>query len=141
MFIKGAKLPQQKKKVVTYFFSSICSPRLSVFLPLLPKFQCLNFLDFWNPWRKSNLKNWYQIRKLLFLKGEKLLGKKKVVFRRILPYYQDFFGIGATIRIGPEMLCLLYAEFFLAGVNLLLQHIQCLVVNYIFSLAFCILFV
>ena len=27
-------------------------------------------------------------------------------------YYQDFFGIGATIRIGGEMLRLPYARFF-----------------------------
>ena len=31
----------------------------------------------------------------------------------ILPYWQDFFGIGATIRIGGEMFCLPYAGFLL----------------------------
>ena len=45
-------------------------------------------------------------------KGGKIAGQKKFVFRRILPYLQDFFGIRATIRIGREMLCLPYAGFF-----------------------------
>ena len=31
---------------------------------------------------------------------------------RIRRLLEDFFGIGATIRIGGEMLCLLYAGFF-----------------------------
>ena len=45
-------------------------------------------------------------------KGCKIGVQKKLVFRRILPYWQDFFGIGTTIRIGPDMLCLLCAGFF-----------------------------
>ena len=46
-------------------------------------------------------------------KGCKIATLKKYVFflRRILPYQQDLFGIGATIRVGREMLCLLYAGF------------------------------
>ena len=40
--------------------------------------------------------------------------KKKLVFRRILPYWQNFFGIGATIRIGRENLCLPYVGFFVS---------------------------
>ena len=45
-------------------------------------------------------------------KGCQIAAQKKVDFWQILPYYQDFFGIGATIRIGWEMLCLPYAGFF-----------------------------
>ena len=36
----------------TYFFFFICSLRLTVFLPLLPKVQYPNFLHIWNPWEK-----------------------------------------------------------------------------------------
>ena len=45
-------------------------------------------------------------------KRRKIAAKKSLFFWQILPYYQAFFGIGATIRIGPEMLCLPYAGFF-----------------------------
>ena len=31
---------------------------------------------------------------------------------QILPYYQDFFGINATIRMGQEILCLPLAGFY-----------------------------
>ena len=44
-------------------------------------------------------------------KGCKIAAQKKFNFRWILPYYQDLFGIGATIRIGREMLGLPYAGF------------------------------
>ena len=30
----------------------------------------------------------------------KIAAQKKIFFWQILPYYQDFFSIGATIRIG-----------------------------------------
>ena len=44
-------------------------------------------------------------------KGCKIASQKKLVFWRFLPYYQDFFGIGATIHIGREIFCLMYAGF------------------------------
>ena len=46
------------------------------------------------------------------IKGVKSARQKKFDFRQILPYWQDFFGVGATIRIGWEMLCLPYVGFF-----------------------------
>ena len=58
-----------------------------------------NFLDFRNPWGKkwkevvSDLKTFAQ-------KGCKIAPQKKFAFLRSLPYKQDFFGLGATIRIG-----------------------------------------
>ena len=35
---------------VCLFVRHTFSPRLTVFLPPLPEFQCPNFLDFWNLW-------------------------------------------------------------------------------------------
>ena len=37
-------------KSFTDFF--ICSLRLHIFFPPLPKVQCPNFLDIWSPWKK-----------------------------------------------------------------------------------------
>ena len=51
------------------------------------------------------------IQKNFAYKWCKITAKKKFVFLVILPYQQDFFGIGATIRIGQAMLCLPYAGF------------------------------
>ena len=45
-------------------------------------------------------------------KGCKISEQKKLTFWRILPYYKDFFDIGATLFIGREMLSLPYAGFF-----------------------------
>ena len=70
---------------------------------------------------KGNGKKWSQILKLLLIKGVKLPRKM-------------FFGIGATIRIGQEMLCLPYAGFFLMFDGL---PVHCSSLNYlsiIFSL-------
>ena len=44
-------------------------------------------------------------------KGCKIAAHQKFVFWRILPYYQDFFGIGASICIDREMFCLTYSGF------------------------------
>ena len=49
--------------------------------------------------------------KLLLIKGVKL-SSKNIFLKQIFPYLQDFFGIGATFRVGQEILCLLYAGFF-----------------------------
>ena len=51
------------------------------------------------------------LKKTIAHRGCKIAAQKKLVFRRILPYWQDFFGIGATIRIGRVILCLPYARF------------------------------
>ena len=62
---------------------------------------------------KNKGKKWSQIWHFVLIKGVKLPAKKSIfVVRRILPYQADLFGIGATIRIGREMLCLPYAWFF-----------------------------
>ena len=48
-------------------------------------------------------------------KGCTIAAQKKIsFFRRILPYYQDFFGIGATIRIGHA-----------SGVPCHVSHVRC----------------
>ena len=47
-------------------------------------------------------------------KGYKIAAHKKNFLGQILPYKQDFFGIGATIRIDKEILCFAYAEFLLS---------------------------
>ena len=52
-----------------------------------------------------------QIWILLLLKGVKLLPKKKVLFSINFALLAGFFGIGPTIRINREILCLPYAGF------------------------------
>ena len=42
-------------------------------------------------------------------KGCKIAAQKKVCFSANFALIAEFFGIGATIRIGREMLCLPYA--------------------------------
>ena len=77
--------------------------------------QCPNLLDFWICWgkvmersslrfkkkKKKNTHKWYKIP-----------AKRKLVFWPILPYRAGFFGIGATIHICREILCLRHAGFF-----------------------------
>ena len=50
--------------------------------------------------------------KKLAYKGCKIARQNCFVFQRILSYYTNFFGIGATIRIGKEKLCLPCAGLF-----------------------------
>ena len=47
------------------------------------------------------------------------LGKRLFFFSTIFAVLEGFFGIGATIRIGWEMFCLPYAEFFRLTLSLL----------------------
>ena len=47
LLTKGVKSPWRKKFFLQIFF--ICSLRLNVFLPPLPKVKCPNILDFRNP--------------------------------------------------------------------------------------------
>ena len=51
--------------------------------------------------------------KTFAFKGCKMAAQKKFVFVELCLTSRIFFGIVATIRIGREMLCLAYAEFFL----------------------------
>ena len=55
---------------IDFFF--ICPLRLDFFLPPLPKIQCQNILDFWNPWGKSNTRSGFSFKNF-FIKGVKSL--------------------------------------------------------------------
>ena len=61
---------------------------------------------------KSNGKKWSNIWTFLFGSGLKSPRKKKFFFCCWFCLNPPSYGIGATIRIGREMLCLLYAGFF-----------------------------
>ena len=51
-------------------------------------------------------------------KGFKIVAQqKKVCFSTNFALLAGFFGIGATIRISREMLCLPYAELFRLGIG------------------------
>jgi hypothetical protein len=71
---------------------------------------------------KSNGKKWSNIWTFLFGSGLKFPCKKKVFFFCWFCLGPPSYGIGATIRIGREMLCLPYAGFF------------CIIFKYIFFL-------
>ena len=60
---------------------------------------------------KNNKKKWSQILKLLLIKGVKLPHKKSLFLGKFCLTEQNFFGIGATIYIGREILCLPYVGF------------------------------
>ena len=77
---------------------------LTVFLPPLPEVQCPNFLDFRNPLGK--------VMKRSCLRFENFCSKNSFLAN---------FGIGATIRIGQEILCLLYAGFLTSSRRLYCQ--------------------
>ena len=91
---------------------SVCSLlryRLTVFLPPLPKVGCTIFLEIQNHWGKSNGKKWSNMWTFLFGSGLKSF----TVFLCWFCLGPPSYGIGATIRIGQEMLCLPYAGFFM----------------------------
>ena len=50
---------------------------------------------------------------MAFIKAFILAFLDQEVIKQRSGYWQDFFGISATIRIGQEMLCLPHAGFFL----------------------------
>ena len=109
--IKGVKLPRRKKFLTDIFY--ICSLRLNVFVPPLPDVQCPNFLNFQNPWINvmervvSDLKTFaHKWCKIAAHRKSLLFGKFCLTSRIFLVSVLDFFGIGATIRIGQEILCL-----------------------------------
>ena len=83
LIIKGVKLPRQKKVSLQFIFFIFFTP-FNIFLPLFPKVQCPNTLDFQNPGGKSNGKKWSQIWKLVLIKGVKLL-------RNFFFYFLFFF--------------------------------------------------
>ena len=58
------------------------------------------------------------LQKIFAYKGVQITAHFVLVFFLwILPYLQDFFGIGATIRIGWELICLTYAGFLLPNIQ------------------------
>ena len=66
---KRSKIAAVKK--VYHALFSLCSLNLKVLLPPLPEVQYPNFLDFPNPWGKTNEKKWSQIWILLLIRGVK----------------------------------------------------------------------
>ena len=84
---KGSKIAAARKKIYLRILSFVHSVKTS-FCPHVPKsnvqtFQILGILG------ESYRKKWSQIWKLLLIMGVKL-PCKKIVFWRILPYWQDF---------------------------------------------------
>ena len=73
---------------------------------------------------KSNGKKWSNIWTFFFGSGLKSLRKKKFFFFCWFCLGPPSYGIGATIRIGREMLCLLYAGFLLKKVDSQFQRLQ-----------------
>ena len=109
LLIKGVKSPRQKKFYTDFFYLFNLFKRLVAPSSRSPMSKSLRYSKFLG---KSNGKKWSQTWKLLLIKGVKSPRKKIVFFfRRTLPFKQDFFGIGATIRIGQEICCLPYAGF------------------------------
>ena len=94
---------------------SVCSLlryRLKVFLPPLPKVGCPIFLEIRNPWGKIMERSGLRFEFFLLSKICLKSPNNKRVFFGWFCLYQNIwvFGfLGATIRIGQEMLCLLYA--------------------------------
>ena len=69
------------------------SVRHTLFTPFngLPKVQCPNFFDIWNPWGKSNIKKWSQIWTFWFKNGVKLPQQKK--------FFTIFFFFICSLRL------------------------------------------
>ena len=122
---KGCKITMQKKIVLgkfclieqDFFWYQSLSLRLMVFLPptfQLPMSKLFRFSEYLG---KSNGKKWSQIGKLLFIKGVKLPLKKSQFYCKF-SLLAGFFGIGATIRIGREILFLLYTGFLKRNPNI-----------------------
>ena len=69
-----------------------------------------SFID-WESLREKYLKEVISDLKTFTNKGCKIAAQKKLVFGKNFLCGQDFFGIGATIHIGGEILCVPYARF------------------------------
>ena len=98
---KGCKIAAAIKVFYGFFFFVH-----SVYTSFPPTSHLIsNFLRFLEFLMKYNGKKWSQVWKLLSIQGKKSPRKNQSVFQQILPYRQDFFGIGVfSIRIGPEIL-------------------------------------
>ena len=64
----------------------------------------------------------------MLIKGVKLPHAEENVFVKLCPTSRIFFGMDATIRIGREILCLMYAGFFLVQQELLGLKVKVLIV-------------
>ena len=106
---KLSKITAQKK----VFFSSLFSLlryRLTVFFPPLPEVQCPIVLEIRNPWGKVMERSGLTLQQFWFGSGLKSPRKKKFFFFWFC-LGPPSYGIGASIRIGREMLCLPYVGF------------------------------
>ena len=114
---KLSKIAAQKKVFFLHFF---CLLRLLVFVnglfaPTSWSWMSNIFRDL-ESLGKTNAKKWSNIWTFLFGSGLKLPRKKKFFFCWFC-LGPPSYGIGATIRIGQEMLCLPYAGFFLFSIT------------------------
>ena len=105
------KLPRKKK---FFFFTFFCLLRFSVFFNGLfaptSRSRMSNIFRDSDSLGKSNGKKWSNIWSFLFWSGLRSSRKKKFFFCWFC-LGPPSYGIGATIRIGREMLCLPYAGF------------------------------
>ena len=111
----GLKSPRRKK--LFYRFFPLLTPFKCLFAPLYQSQLSRFYIIFFKSLRKTNRKKWSQIWILMPIKGVKLPRKKKRILTNVALlagfFWQDFFGIDDTIRIGQEMLFLPYAGFLL----------------------------
>ena len=105
---KGCKIAEAKIFLRIFF----CSLRLIVFLPPLLEVQYPNFLDLKNPWGKGLERNGL-IFETFAHKWYKIAAQFVFCFFGEFCLTSKIFCIGATVRIGRELLCLPYAGLFL----------------------------
>ena len=96
---------------VCVFVRHSFSLRLTVFFAPTSRNPMSKLFRFSESLGKSNGNKWSQICKLLLIKG-------KICRAVNFAFLAGFFGIGATICIGREILCLPYAGFFVKNFEL-----------------------
>ena len=119
LFENCRKSPR-KKKFFSHFFTF--EVPFNGLLPALPEVGCPKFLELRNPWGKVMERSGLTFEHFVS-KWSKIAAQKKV-FLCWFCLGPPSYGIGATIRIGQEMLCLLYAEFCLGLSLVLMSHDQ-----------------
>ena len=105
------KLQRKKKFFFSLIFSLLRYP-LTVFLPPLPKVGCPMFVEIQNPWGKVMERSGLTFEHFSLEVVENRRAKKSFFCCCWFCLGPPSYGIGATIRIGREMLCLPYAGFF-----------------------------
>ena len=103
---KWSKIAAAKRVFYGFFSSLFCSLRLNVFLPKLSKVQCPKFLDFPNPWKKTNGKRWSQIWILYLIKGVRSPHKKSFIFNEFfltsrIFWYQCYYPHQSRDALSP----------------------------------------